>query len=93
VGLVWTERCPARNWDGRDTRGVVYAQVIGFAGHYGACINTIGCGAKRGIWVHGDSSAFATPEDAMDAADRHVTAYVDALWCGGVELRHPDTPP
>jgi hypothetical protein len=76
VGLLWTERCVARNW---------------FAGHYGACINTIGCGAKRGMWLHGDSSAFTTPEAAMDAADRHVTAYIDSrAW---TELRHPDTPP
>lgn len=89
MGLCWTERTVARNWDGKDVHGKPWAQVIGHAGSYDALVNERGCGVRRGMSL----GCFSTPEDAMLAADRHVVAYVDGLGSGAVELRHGDTPP
>ena len=88
MGLAWTERS-TRNWDGCDVHGTQYAQIIGFAGSYDAIINERGCGVRRGSSI----GTYPTPEDAMDAVDRHVVAYVDGLRSGVVDLRHGDAPP
>ena len=83
MGLVWRERSSTatRTWDGHDTAGTFFASAFqGTGGGFDVWIAPAGCGLEAGLTLRGCK----TPEEAMDAADRHTVAYADAAGSGCV---------
>lgn len=77
MGLVWSVRVHGQLWAGVDARGDHYAQVSAAWGSgFRAFVSPRGCGHPEGLWLEG---LWPSPDEAQDAADRHVVAYVDGV--------------
>jgi hypothetical protein len=84
VGLTWDEALPGRLWRGAGADGLHRAQVVASTdGGHRVFVSARGCGHPDGLWLDG---RWAEAEEAQDAADRHVVAFVD--W-PHVEPREP----
>lgn len=76
MGLVWTESLAGRSWEGADADGRRYASVTASTRGFELYIEPHGCGHEGGLWL-GGAPIYTTAERAMEAADRHVVAYID----------------
>jgi hypothetical protein len=75
VGLRWSRKTFRDGWEGSDATGYSFAHVVpGWDGRWGAFVPCEACGYPDGLWLGG----YETPDEAMDAAHRVVTAHVDA---------------
>ena len=83
VGLLWKRTHVGGRLTGCGTDGVEYAFVRRFQEQWDTYIAPEGCGEPRGLWFYGSP----TVDDATEAADRHVVAYIDEL---GIRARLPD---
>ena len=81
VGLTWSRKTFRDGWEGSDATGYSFAHVVpGWDGRWGAFIPLEACGYPEGLWLGG----YETPDEAMDAAHRVVTAFVDAVGLAAV---------
>ena len=76
MGLAWRSSHVGQRRAGFDVEGLEYAFVVRRATTaWDAYIHPIGCGDPKGVWLYG---AWLTADEATDAADRYVVAYVDS---------------
>ena len=71
---MWSRKTFRDGWEGSDATGYSFAHVVP-GGRRGAFVPCQASGYPDGLWLGG----YETPDEAMDAAHRVVTAHVDAV--------------